>query len=480
MVCFEILLFFRYVSAQQIEVKVRLASISPAVVQVEGRFLQSNINHKNWVFLRSFAGVENLGERISNLNLRDVQGKTILSKKLIEGEYLADSEASNWDYLINIDSRLNEKAAAHISWLKNEQGILMTGDLLPQFEAGGLPVSAKITFELPADWKISSSEKPSAANTYDITDIDKAVFVIGKNRREIKKADGKNTFNFVISGEWNFSDEEASKMAEHIFAEYRNSFGAPASPNIQVLLFHFPKEVKFGRWEADTRGSTSMVFSSDMPFKTLSLQRLHEQLRHEIFHLWIPGSVALTGNYNWFYEGFTVYEALKTGVNSNQIRFEDFLDTLSQASDLDNFQSRKVSLIEVSKRLSGAGSSVYSRGMLVAFLCDVALLRESGGKRSLEDVFRLVLNKYHQPDKGRDGTAAILEILESYTELRTIVEKYIKGTETINWQTNLESIGIQPESNGPGTKLAVKSKLNKRQKDLLNKLGYNNWRKILQ
>ena len=218
-----------------------------------------------------------------------------------------------------------------------------------------------------------------------------------------------------------------------------------------------------------------------MPFKTLSLQRLHEQLRHEIFHLWIPNNLALTGNYDWFYEGFTVYKALKTGVETNQIRFEDFLDTLSQAYNANNFQAPQMSLVAASRnRASGANSRVYSRGMLVAFLCDLALLRESGGKRSVNELFQKLLEKHHLPNQPQDGNTAVLNILKSRAELGAIVQKYIEGTDKINWQTDLESAGIEMSDDGFNTKLSVKTKLSRRQKDLLDELGYNNWRKILQ
>jgi predicted metalloprotease with PDZ domain len=218
-----------------------------------------------------------------------------------------------------------------------------------------------------------------------------------------------------------------------------------------------------------------------MPFKTLSLQRLHEQLRHEIFHLWIPNNLALTGNYDWFYEGFTVYQSLKTGLQTNQIRFEDFLATLSEAYNIDNLQTQKVSLIEASKnRWNGANPQVYSRGMIAAFLCDVALLRASKGKQSLTDVFQEIYNKYRVPNKSQNGNTAILSILENYKELRPIAEKYIRGAGKIDWQTDLESAGIEATETNSFTKLAVKTKLNRHQKNLLDDLGYNNWRKIAQ
>jgi predicted metalloprotease with PDZ domain len=202
----------------------------------------------------------------------------------------------------------------------------------------------------------------------------------------------------------------------------------------------FPKEIKFGRWAAETRGANLIVFSGDMPFKTQSLQRLHEQLRHELFHLWMPNNLALTGNYDWFYEGFTVYQALRTGISMNQIRFEDFLDTLAQAYNLDNLPSERKSLVESSRtRWNGENNQIYARGMLTAFLCDIALLNESKGKRSISTIFREIYQKHRFPNQPEDGNAAILKILKNYSELDPVIEKYIAGTQKIKWETALDA-----------------------------------------
>jgi predicted metalloprotease with PDZ domain len=356
----------------------------------------------------------------------------------------------------------------------------MLGDLLPQFTEYKQSISAKLKFEVPPEWKIISSEKISSEkissdNIFLVKNIEKAIFAVGKKWR------GQETLNsnLTISGEWQFTDAEAAKMAGEIFDEYRKLFGEIPAEKVQIFLHRFPKETKFGRWEAETRGANLTILSSDVPFKTLSLQRLHEQLRHELFHLWIPNNLALTGNYDWFYEGFTVYQALRTGIATNQIRFEDVLDTLTQAYNLDNFQSQKVSLIESSKnRWSGASGQVYARGMLVAFLCDLAILKQSRGKRSINDIFREIYQKHRVPNESADGNAAILKILNNYSELNLIIESYVKGSENINWKTDLESVGIETKEENSFIKLNVKTKLSGKQKDLLDKLGYNNWRKI--
>jgi len=118
--------------------------------------------------------------------------------------------------------------------------------------------------------------------------------------------------------------------------------------------------------------------------------------------------------------------------------------------------------------------------MIAAFLCDVALLRASKGKRAISNIFQEIYNKHRVPNKPENGNTAILRILGNYKELRPIAEKYIKGAGKVDWQTDLEAIGIEATETNSFTKLSVKAKLDSRQKSLLDDLGYNNWRKIVQ
>jgi predicted metalloprotease with PDZ domain len=227
------------------------------------------------------------------------------------------------------------------------------------------------------------------------------------------------------------------------------------------------------------RGANITIFSAEMPFKTQSVQRLHEQLRHEIFHLWMPNNLNLSGNYDWFYEGFALYQSLRTGVAVNRLRFEDFLDTLARAHSIDTLQTQRVSLVEASKnRWNGANTQIYARGMLVAFLCDIAVLDKSKGKNSLSDILRQIYQKHSYPNARSEGNTAVLSVLRERAELRPIVEKYVDGTENIVWKTDLGAVGIESAEENFQTKLKVTAKPNGRQKDLLNELGYNNWRKL--
>jgi predicted metalloprotease with PDZ domain len=235
-------------------------------------------------------------------------------------------------------------------------------------------------------------------------------------------------------------------------------------------------------WEADTRGSYITILTSDTTFKSQSLQQLHEQLRHEMFHLWIPNGVNLSGNYDWFYEGFALYQSLKTGVALNRIRFDDYLDTLSRAYEVDKRLEQKLSLIELSKnRWAGDNNTrIYARGMLVAFLCDLALLEKSKGKRSVTDLLRKLYEDHRPPASEVDGNAVVLELLRSHAELKRIIDRNITGSESIDWNNLIADAGLQAETVSQTTQLKVMAKPSGRQKDLLDRLGYNYWRKLLR
>ncbi len=469
-----ILQIFSNTTAQTVEVKIKITG-SNAFIEGDFKDAEKTKNVTNFSFLKSYTNIENLGARVSDVNLFDKNGQKVNYKKLIDGEFLAENSFAAWNYQTNLSVPKNISAMAHVSWISDEQGILMLGDLLPEFAE---KTSAQMTVELPKDWRISTTEKHLTENVFEVADVEKAVFYISKNWREKEIILNNAKINLIISGEWQVSDDEAAQTARDIFAFYEKLFGGKSFEKAQIFLGKFPREVKVGRWEAETRGANVTIFSSEMNFKTQSLQRLHEQLRHEIFHWWLPNGVNLSGNYDWFYEGFALYASLKTALAMKQIRFEDFLDTLSRAHSIDTLQSQRTSLIEASKnRWNGANTQVYARGMLVAFLADVMLLQKSKGKNSLSDILREIYQKHNLSAPRQDGNTAILNIFEMRAELRTVIEKYIKGAENIVWQTDLDAIGIESATENFATKLKIKANPNGRQKDLLDKLGYNNWRK---
>ena len=464
----QVLHFFTNAAGQDIEAKIEIRAENPSVAYVSGRFLDPS---RNLSFLRSYAVFSGLGERIGKLTLTNGTGGRVAFQSAVAGEYVSDAGFTHWDYSIDLSPRREPSSAAHVSWISNDVGLLMLGDLLPIVGDGGRPIYGKITLSLPAGWHYLGSRIDGVIGTKDIS---AEVVAVGKGLRSRMVRSGGGTIRIGVAGKWLFTDEEFEDMCREIYSSIRQNFVVDPHDDVVVNILKFPQQVGTGQWQAETRGRNVTLISSDMPFRTQSLQRLHEQLRHEMFHLWIPNGVNLSGNYDWFYEGFALYASLKMAVAMNRIRFEDLLDTLTRAQAIDARQTNRLSLIDASnKRWDGADTYIYARGMVTAFLCDVLLLHNSKGKRSVNDILREFYSKHRFPNSRADGNTAAISILQNNRELGPVIDNYIKSSSKFAWEPELTLAGLEIK-NG----LSVMPKPSGRQKDLLDALGYNNWRKL--
>ena len=457
-------------SASQTDVVLRIEQGAVPVAKIRG----TTAHQKHLSFLRSIAGVAALETRISNLKLQNAAGEPVSFRYLTPGDLVANSDFSKFEYNIDLGPMKERGAAAHVSWFAGDRGILMLRDMLPRMTRTE-PV--RVTFD--SGMPMYSNEFMSKSKTLVHDSIDDVVYYIGTGWRvqKVRRSTASPLLN--LNGEWQFTDDDAFNFVADIAFAYETLFGIARKPEVQVAIAKFPIQTGPGHWEAETIGRNVTIISSDMPFKTQSIQRLHEQLRHELFHLWIPNDVNLTGNYDWFYEGFALYESLRLAVSMNRIRFADFLDTLSRAHTIDSAQMQRPSLINASaNRFGGNNTQVYARGMLVAFLVDLAMLEKSRGKRSVENVLRELYAKHRKPSPAIDGNKAVIELLEANVGSGDIVKKYVVGTDKIDWANEIAKAGISDSDAGPLTTLKVNEELSGRQKTLLDKLGYNNWRKL--
>ena len=471
-----ILQFFNNAAGQEIEILIRLGPNGLPLADVTGKFDPNGApkSVRNLSFARSEAGVENLASRISEVRALDSGGSNIGLRKLMGGEYLAEKPIAAWSYVVELSPAKPHGATAHVSWVEGDTGVLMLDDLLPH----EVTKIQKMDIGVPPGWSALASA--SIMQMGSPADGSRTMVIpIGKGWRERAITFGNAGIKLRISGEWLFTDEEAEAIAGEIFQHYRELFDSEPSPTSQIVIAKLQGSSGPGSWEAETRGRTIMIISGDMNFRTQSIQRLHEQLRHEMFHLWLPNGVNLKGNYDWFYEGFALYQSLKTGVVLNRIRFDDFLETLSRAYEIDVSIAQKRSLIDASaKRWSDGDTQVYARGMIVAFLCDLALLDKSGGKRGVAEIEREIFQKYKAPAMEADGNEAVLSILREHAELLPLLDKYVTGADPIDWTAQLRLAGIESTGEGRHTNLKVVAKPAGRQKTLLDKLGYNSWRKL--
>jgi len=293
------------------------------------------------------------------------------------------------------------------------------------------------------------------------------------------------TLRLVADGEWVFADGEALKLGADVLKIYREVFGAKPSTQGTLILLPFPQPAPASKWSAETRGSTVTLLMGKVPSKTAALSQLSVPLTHELFHFWVPNALALEGDYDWFYEGFTVYQAARTAVRLGLLTFPEFLNAIARAYDAYALavDHDRWSLVEASKRRWTVGApSIYSKSMVVAFLYDLKLRNQSHGKHSLDDAYRKMIQDYHSPDtgsdrvaagQGTDGNEAAANSLAGDPGMQEFVRQFIRDPVTISLASELAPFGFQVETFGLRTRLSIGEQLSKPQRDLLRELGYN-------
>jgi hypothetical protein len=456
-------------SGQPLDVKITLVPGSSPRVRVEGRRTGGSTA---WSFRNFYGSAGGLAERIENLALFGEGGAEVAVRKLAPGEFTSVSPASRFSYDLRLDPPAFVSDSSHVSWLAADHGLLMPGDILP------LPLTnAKVELTLPAGWNVSTAEERNSAGVFDVPDAERAVFAVGRGLRERRGRAGGLTFTLVTAGDWAFSDAEAAESAEEILKLHQETAGNSPFKRSLLVLLPLPQKGAAGNlWSAETRGSTVVLLSGRLPSRLAAKAQLDGALTHELFHLWVPNGLGLGGEYGWFYEGFTNYVALRAGMLRGQLTFHDYLNALGRTYD--SYRAargpREISLSEASqRRWSGSAALVYHKGMLVAFLYDLTLMRQTGGKISLAAVYRELFRRYGRGERREDGDRAVTEILGGVSGMRGFVEQYVEGPAEITLTPVIGSFGLKVEPGGARTHVGVNDSLAPPQRELLRKLGYN-------
>ena len=426
-------------------------------------------------FVENYANATDLSRRIENVTFSDNDGRPLESRQIAPGKYQSSS-AQNFGYDVRLTQLKNHADAAHVSSSGKDYALLMLNDLLPDFE-NTRELAAKIVFAAPANWKIATSEMRVDSNKFQTANVGAAIFLLGAFAEDSTRVD-QTEIRAAQIGKWSFSNTETLDVASKIFTAHKKTFGGFSDQTIQILLLPLPQNFAGESWEAETRGSTVVVLAGDSGFKSRALSKLHEQLRHELFHLWIPNLLRLSGDYAWFYEGCALYQSLKIGLRLNYIRFADFLDTLARAFDIARSaaNNRSLNLLEASRLRWAIGNTefIYAKGLLVAFLCDAAMLDKSNGNRSLDQIFSQLYQQFRVPINKPNANDAVLSTLRAKPEIALIAQKFVESASPIEWLESLRVLGLQstaPENRL--TRITIAADATKRQRKLLEKLGYN-------
>ena len=337
--------------------RVMIAIANPGQIKVDAE-LSTPVD--SWSFRNAYAGVLDIAKRIEDFRAVDAD-----VQKVAVGEYRSARKSRRISYTVKfLKPTLAE--ISHFSWLVDDRGVLMLADLIP-LEVHSLSAA----FFLPESWTVESSFLRDANGHFEVVEPEKAVFIVGRALRKTSNTIEGMPLDLVLSGAWPFKDTGALKTAGKVIEKYLELTGFSLRGRSTIMIAPLPVAVGSTKWRAETRGSTVVLLIDPAAGFTNWVGQLGVIFTHELLHLWVPNSLRLDGDYDWFFEGFTLYVALRTALDLKIINFKEFLDTLARVYDSYLSYPNDQSLIEASeRRWTTPGSFVYDKGMLVAFLYD--------------------------------------------------------------------------------------------------------------
>jgi predicted metalloprotease with PDZ domain len=276
----------------------------------------------------------------------------------------------------------------------------------------------------------------------------------------------------VLSGKWPFKEAEVLNVANTVLQKYIDLTGFKLPNKATIMVTPFPTDAGNSEWKAETRGSTVVLLGNPKKFDVWR-NRLRVIFSHELLHLWVPNSLNLEGDYDWFFEGFTLYTALRTAQELGGIDFKETLNTLGRVYDVYLSHPDEQSLIEASEtRWTNPGSQVSIKAMLVAFLYDLKIRKESGGKLTLGDRYRELFSR--RVTANANGNEVIIAVLDSVPAMSGFVKQYVESSTKLELEQMLPAYGLTLDSSGKKSQLSVSRDLNPEQQQLLRSLGYRN------
>lgn len=452
----------------QPKVRVRISISAPSRVNVE---VTSLTVQEWWSFRNSYANVLGLADRIEEFDATSQEGHKIEVKRLASGEFRAAQGVTNYSYSVNLPAP-EAGTMSHVSWLANECGFLMFADLLPSNlgKENGQRNGLLAEFTLPQGWTIGSAVSPDN-NRYIVDDPVNSVFLVGRSLRRVGKTVEGMPLELIVEGQWPLADSKVLSAAAGVLKRYAALTRFRLPQKSVVMLAPFPVSKAATQWKAETRGSSVVLLVDPKADFATWVGQFGVIFTHELLHLWIPNSLRLDGDYDWFFEGFTLYEGLQTALDLKLINFGEYLDTLARVYDSYLSYSDDGSLLQASeRRWTSSTSLVYDKGMLVAFLYDLIVRLESGGKATLSDCYPPLFSYYR--DKPANANEVIMKLLSATPSTRDFPQIYIKNKGRLELEQVLTRFGFKMDSSGPRSRLLVGKVLTKEQRELLRSLGY--------
>jgi predicted metalloprotease with PDZ domain len=319
----------------------------------------------------------------------------------------------------------------------------------------------------PAGWRVTTPlPAADAPNTFTATDYDHLVdspLEMGTHALLEWEVEGK-PHRYAIWGRGNYDPQRLAADTTRIIRAEKALFGVLPYPDYTFFVLLSPG----GSGGLEHRDST-VLLADRWSFRGAPYEHFLALVAHEYFHLWNGKRIrpAALGPFDytreaytrdlWVVEGITTYYTDVLLRRAGIISQQRFLDRLGdQVTRLFATPGRMVQPLEDSSfdtwikfyrpdaNSPNATISYYQKGALVALLLDLKIREATANARSLDDVMRLLWERYGAADTGfpPGGVEAVAAEVAG-TDLSGFFDAYLRSTRELDYAAHLAAAGLE-------------------------------------
>lgn len=356
---------------------------------------------------------------IDSLTAETVDGKPLSIEKVRKNRWQVNTKGLK-EFIVNYRLYCRE-ASVRTNFVNHEYAVLNGA---PTFLTVPERMDSKheVTLKMPPHWQRSATAlRPSSekANVYTAENYDEIVdspIVAGNLRFYPFQVAGISHVLVNVGEQGNWDGEQAAKDLAKLVAAHHEIWGT-----IPYQQYHFLNVIGNGGGGLE-HDNSCLVMTGRWSYRDKSrYKRWLSLASHEFFHTWnvrrLRPRPLVTYDYEnevylkslWIAEGVTSYYENLALARAGLISTRELLSNLSQ--DIQTVQStpgrKKQSLKESSydtwikfyrpdENSSNTRISYYSKGAVVAFLLDAKIRSMTDGQKSLDDVMRLMFERYEK------------------------------------------------------------------------------------
>ncbi|MDP9349779.1 MAG: PDZ domain-containing protein, partial [Gemmatimonadota bacterium] len=320
----------------------------------------------------------------------------------------------------------------------------------------------------PEGWRASTgltrTGRPEVFRAADYDELVDSPLEIGTHEVVEWESEGR-PHRYAVWGRGNYDLARLVQDTAKVVSATRELFGGPLPYDDYTFILHAVPG-QYGGLEH--RNSTSLIVDR-WGFRGREYEKAIALVAHELFHAWNGKRIRpeplgpfdyTRENYTrnlWVVEGFTTYYTelvlRRAGILSPQRFLERLGDAISsyhatpgrlrQTLEESSFDAW-IRFYRQDENSPNALVSYYQKGMLVAMLLDLRIREVTENRRSLDDVLRLLWERYGKPDVGFPEAGIEQLVAEVCGErLDDFFASYLRSTEELDFERHLWIAGLE-------------------------------------